>query len=62
MNSLYEEYIDPLESLKKRESSSFQYFKSLIKDCLKASLLCEKIFKNPPRKIKVLDFGMGWGN
>ena len=62
MNSLYEEYIDPLKSLKKKESSSFQYFQSLIKDSSKASLLCEKIFKNPPRKIKVLDFGMGWGN
>ena len=46
MNSLYEEYINPLESLKKRESASFQYFQSLIKDSSKASLLCEKIFKN----------------
>lgn len=62
MNSLYEEYINPLESFKKRESASFQYFQSLIKDSSKASLLCEKIFKNTPRKIKVLDFGMGWGN
>ena len=59
---LYEEYISSLDSLNKRESSSFSYFNALIKDATKVTCLCERIFKKIPRKTNVLDFGMGWGH
>lgn len=62
MSKLYDHFIDPESSLKKRESANINYFNSLYLDALKATKISERIFKIKPNQINVLDFGMGWGH
>lgn len=55
---LYSEWVDPTKSYQKSLNHNRNYYKSLLDDVFFVSL----IFNKEPRKIKVLDFGMGWGN
>ena len=55
---LYSAWIDPAKSLEKSLNHNRNYYKSLLDDVFFVSTLFDK----KPKQIKVLDFGLGWGN
>ncbi|MBE2183329.1 MAG: class I SAM-dependent methyltransferase [Anaerolineae bacterium] len=58
LQKLYDEWIDPEGSLNKAQEKQTS---RVIMGNVQEMLLMLQHFQRPPRQIKVLDFGMGWG-
>lgn len=56
---LYENVIDPIHSLNKKERAPYSQFRDILKS---ASVVVEFFPGRKPREVSVLDFGMGWGH
>lgn len=61
MEELYEHSISASESLAKRETAGRDYFQKLLSQAGEISTVIDEGGR-PPREVRVLDFGMGWGH
>jgi 2-polyprenyl-3-methyl-5-hydroxy-6-metoxy-1,4-benzoquinol methylase len=58
MEALYETWIDPATSLQKRVAAPASYAEGLLKEVKRIP----RLFHEDAEKLRVLDFGMGWGD